>query len=65
VLEFNFNWKKLSAAAGLTFRNFYFRLYPDAVRGPEVIDWAVLLHRWDSPRLSQHSPLESDHPHSP
>jgi len=45
VLEFNFNWKKLSAAAGLTFRNFYFRLYPDAVRGPEVIDFLKALVR--------------------
>ena len=45
MLEFNFNWKKLSAAAGLTFRNFYFRLYPDAVRGPEVIDFLKALVR--------------------
>jgi hypothetical protein len=27
VLEFNFNWKKLSAAADITFRNFHFRIY--------------------------------------
>ena len=27
MLEFNFNWDKLSVSAGLTLRNFYFRLY--------------------------------------
>jgi len=32
VLQFNFNWDKLSVSAGLTLRNFYFRLYPGAIR---------------------------------
>ena len=45
MLEFNFNWKKLSAAAGLTLRNFYFRLYPDAIGGPEVVDFLQALVR--------------------
>ena len=45
VREFNFNWEKLSAAAGITFHNFYFRLYPDAIRGPEVIDFLTSLVR--------------------
>ena len=45
VLEFNFNWEKLSAAAGITFHNFYFRPYPDAIRGPEVIDFLKSLVR--------------------
>ena len=44
-MEFNFNWEKLSAAAGITFHNFYFRLYPDAIRGPEVIDFLKALVR--------------------
>ena len=26
MLEFNFNWDKLSVSAGLTLRNFYFRI---------------------------------------
>ena len=43
-MEFNFNWEKLSAAAGITFHNFYFRL-PDAIRGPEVIDFLKALVR--------------------
>jgi hypothetical protein len=42
VLQFHFNWKKLSAAAGITFRNFYFRLYETRqrsalVRAPQSI----------------------------
>ena len=43
MLEFNFNWKKLSAAAGITFRNFYFRLYPDAMGSAEVVDFLKAL----------------------
>jgi hypothetical protein len=34
VLEHNFNWKTLSAVAGLTALNFYFRPYPGAVIAP-------------------------------
>ena len=30
MLQFNFNWDKLSVSAGLTPRNFYFRLHPGA-----------------------------------
>jgi transposase len=39
ILQYHFNWKKLSAAAGVTWWNFYFRLYPDAVRAPQVVDF--------------------------
>jgi transposase len=61
VLEYNFNWKSLSAVAGLTAWNFYFRLYPGAVRSPQVVDFLTALVRhisqplmlvWD--RLSAH-----------
>ena len=31
MLSFNFNWERLSVSAGLTLRNFYFRLYPGAI----------------------------------
>lgn len=43
MLEFNFNWKKLSAAAGITFRDFYFRVYENAMGGEEVIDFLQAL----------------------
>jgi transposase len=39
VLQFHFNWKTLSAIAGITWWNFYFRLYPGSIRGPQVIDF--------------------------
>ena len=45
VLEYNFNWKSLSAVAGLTTWNFYFRLYPGAVRSQQVVDFLTALVR--------------------
>src|SRR3989454_8940916 len=32
VLQYHFNWKTLSAMAGVTWWNFYFRLFPGAIR---------------------------------
>jgi transposase len=37
VLQCHFNWKTLSAMAGVTWWNFYFRLFPGAIRSPQVI----------------------------
>lgn len=45
MLEYNFNWKSLSAVAGLTAWNFYFRLYPGAVKSPQVVDFLKALVR--------------------
>jgi len=69
VLQYNFNWKTLSAMAGLTFWSFYFRLYPGTVKSPEVVDFLEALVRringpllivWD--RLAAHrSRLVRDH----
>lgn len=39
MLEYHFNWKTLSAGAGLTAINFYFRLYAGAVKSPQVVDF--------------------------
>jgi transposase len=39
VLQYHFTWKVLSAAAGITWWNFYFRLYRRTLRGAEVIDF--------------------------
>jgi transposase len=39
VLQYHFNWKVLAAAAGITWWNFYFRLYPGTIRAPQVIDF--------------------------
>jgi hypothetical protein len=45
VLEFDFNWKKLSVVAGITIWNFYFRFYPSAVKTQQVIDFLGHLQR--------------------
>jgi len=37
VLQYHLNWKTLSARAGVTWWNFYFRLFPGAVRSPQII----------------------------
>ena len=51
-MAFNFNWDKLSVSAGLTLRNFYFRLDPGATRQAEVIDFLkALVRHIDRPLL--------------
>ena len=45
VLRYHFNWKTLSAIAGITLWNSYFRLYPGAVRSPQVVDFLRHLSR--------------------
>jgi transposase len=39
VLQYHFNWKMLSAMAGVTWWNFYFRLFPGAIRSPQIIEF--------------------------
>ena len=48
VLEFDFNWKKLSVIGGITVLNFYFKFYPGTIKSPQVIEF--LKH------LQQHLP---------
>jgi len=45
VLQYHFNWKMLSAIAGVTWWNFYFRLFPGAIRSPQVIEFLSHLLR--------------------
>lgn len=45
VLEFCFNWKKLSAIAGMSFRQIYFRLHEGSIKGPEVVEFLQHLCR--------------------
>lgn len=61
ILQYNFNWDKISAVAGITFYNFYFRLYKGSIKSAEVVEFlnALLRHIrgpltivWD--RLSAH-----------
>ena len=57
MLQYHFNWKVLSAAASITWWNFYLRLYPATIRAPQVVDFlghlpGKLLVVWDG--LRQH-----------
>lgn len=45
MLQFHFNWKTLSAVAGVTWWNFYFRLFPGAIRSPQVVEFLTHLLR--------------------
>jgi transposase len=68
VLQYHFNWKTLSAMAGVTWWNFYFRLFPGAIKSPQVVEFLEHLMRhlpgklliiWDGLR-SHHSHLVWD-----
>jgi transposase len=45
VLQFHFNWKTLSVIAGITWWNFYFRLFPGAIKGPQIVEFLEHLMR--------------------
>ena len=44
-MRYHFNWKTLSAIAGVTWWNFYFRLFPGAIRSPQIIQFLAHLLR--------------------
>jgi transposase len=43
VIQYSFNWKQLSAIAGLTFWRFYFRFFPGTVRSPQLVEFLQAL----------------------
>ena len=45
VRQYHFNWKSLSAIAGVTWWRFYFRLYPGAIKSPQIIEFLKHLMR--------------------
>ena len=45
VLQYDFSWKQLSALAGVSFWQFSFRLYPGAIKGPQLVAFLGALHR--------------------
>jgi len=45
VLQYHFNWKTLSAMAGVTWWNFNFRLFPGAIKSPQVVEFLQHLMR--------------------
>jgi transposase len=52
ILQYNFNWKSLSVAAGLTLWNFYFRIYAGTIKKEQVVDFLkALVRHLDQPLL--------------
>lgn len=45
VRQYSFNWKSLSAMAGITIWNFSFRLFPGSIKAPQVIEFLEHLQR--------------------
>jgi len=45
VLQHSFTWKQLSAIAGLSFWQFYFRFFPGAIRSEQIIEFLEALRR--------------------
>jgi len=45
VLQYHFNWKTLSVVAGITGWNFYFQLFPGAIKAPQIIQFLQHLMR--------------------
>ena len=45
VLQYSFTWNQLSAVAGVSFWNIYFKLVQGAVRAPEVVAFLRALRR--------------------
>lgn len=43
VVQFHFNWKHVSAIAGLTRANFLFRLYDGAVKSAQIVEFLKAL----------------------
>lgn len=51
MLQYHFNWKLLSAMAGVTWWNFYFRLFPGTIRSPQVVEFLTQLLRHRAGKL--------------
>ena len=45
MLLYHFNWHQLSAMAGITWRRWYFRLFPGSVKGPQINEFLQVLQR--------------------
>ena len=37
MLQYSFSWHQLSAIAGVTFWQFYFRFFPGSIRAPQLV----------------------------
>jgi hypothetical protein len=64
VLQYHFNWKTPSAMAGVTWWNFYFRLFLGAIKNPQVVEFLRHLMRHLPGKLRDHlrRPAQSSQP---
>ena len=51
MLQHRFSWKALSVIAGITYWNFYFRLYPGSIKSEQIIEFLDALKRQIGQRL--------------
>lgn len=45
VLQYSFSWHQLSAIAGVTCWQFYFRLFAGSIKGPQIVEFLKALTR--------------------
>ncbi len=45
MLQYSFTWKQLSVIAGISFTRFYFRLFPGAIKAPQMVEFLKALRR--------------------
>ena len=45
VIQYHFNWKQLSVIAGISRVRFYFRLFPGAIKSPQIIEFLKALRQ--------------------
>jgi len=45
VLQYSFSWHQLSAIAGVSFWQFYFRLFPGSIKAPQLVEFLRALRR--------------------
>mgnify|MGYP001075549146 CR=1 FL=1 len=43
MLQYSFNWQQLSLIAGVTYWRFYFRFFPGAIKGPQIVEYLKAL----------------------
>ena len=45
MLQYHFRWKTLPMMAGITWWNFYFKLFPGSIKAPQIIEFLQHLQR--------------------
>ena len=51
VLQYRFSWKQLSVIAGISYWRFYFRLFNDSIKSPQIVEFLKALQATISKKL--------------